>query len=595
MLKEKPVDQGDSAVAYVKNKHCRLTFFSLALMAIHTSSSYAAPLNNLPSSATPESSAQAISGNVPPPVEGPQLLPPLEQGKEVSKTPLGKEAEKITFVLKKVKLEGNTVYSTKTLSTLYQSKLNKKISIADLYLLAQSITNYYRNNGYILSRAILPPQHIRNGEVTIRIIEGYVDKVTVGGNPDGAKCIVQAYSNHIKDSRPLQLYDLEYYTMLANEIPGCAAKAVLTPSKSSVGAADVAMMTNTERFRGYISYDDYGTRYIGPQQITANIDYSSIIASGDNIDFTFAETLRDKELNYTDINYLLPITSYGLKLNFGKTRTKTHPMFVLEPADVLGINDIYYTTLSIPVVRSRTKSYTITIGINVTDVDVTVTPEVVKLYIDHIRSLYLSNVYGFTDTWYGNNLISFDVRKGLPAFGYTRDTSITAATSRPQGHADYTKISTQATRLQAITNTLSAYGLIRGQYSFNPLLASEEFVFGGNVLGRAYDPSEIIGDHGVAGTLELRYDWAATMRFLQSIQFYVYYDFGKIWNIVKTINGIKKDSATSTGVGSRFSINQHLSGNIMWTKPLTREVNAEALVGKGFAPRVFFSIQANWS
>jgi len=31
------------------------------------------------------------------------------------------------------------------------------------------------------------------------------------------------------------------------------------------------------------------------------------------------------------------------------------------------------------------------------------------------------------------------------------------------------------------------YGLFKGQWAFNPLLASEQFTFGGSQLGRGYD------------------------------------------------------------------------------------------------------------
>lgn len=582
-------------MAYAKKQFSR-TLLSLVIAGSYAHSSIAGVIQNFPASATPEAATRAITSTVRSEEQGPQLLPPLEQGGDTSKTPLGKEAERITFVLKSIKLTGNHVYSTKTLQSLYQSKLNKKISVADLYMLAQDITNYYRNNGYIISRAILPPQRIKNGVVEIKVIEGFADKVTVGGKPDGAKCIIQAYGNNIRDSRPLNLYDLEYYVMLANQLPGCQAKAVLTPSKTTPAAADIAIMTSTQRARGYVSYDNYGTRYIGPQQGTLGAEYSSLFASGDNTQFTFATAMRDKELNYSDINYRLPIFSNGLKVIAGKTRTKTHPMFVLEPVDVLGINDIYYAALEIPVIRARTKSFTITTGANVTDVDVTATPLGIKLYIDHIRSIYMSNVLGFTDRFYGNNLIALDLKKGLPAFGYSEDTNIqTAQTSRPGGHADYSKINLQLTRLQLIKGAWSLYGIARGQYAFNPLLSSEQFVFGGNLIGRAYDPSEIIGDHGAAGSLELRYDWTPGMRFLQTMQLYTFYDVGKVWNIPNIVSETKTDSATSVGIGSRFGMNQYISGNFMVTQPLSRRVAAEELIGRGRDARVFFSLQANWN
>lgn len=590
--------QGECTVAYAK-KQFRRTLLSLALVGAYLPANYAASgsniINSFPSSARTEAASRAVTSNIPA-TEGPQLLPPLQEGAESSKTPLGKQAEKITFVLKKVTLKGNHVYSTAVLSKLYKNKLNKKISVADLYLLAQNITNYYRNNGYIISRAILPPQKIKDGAVIIQVIEGFADKVTVGGDPDGARCIIQAYGNHIKDSRPLSLYDMEYYVMLANNLPGTQAKAVLTPSKTTPAAADIALMTSTQRFRGYISYDDYGTRYIGPQQVTANANYSSLIASGDNTQFTFASSARDKELNYSDINYSIPIFSKGLRVTAGKTRTKTHPMFVLEPVDVLGINDIYYAALEIPIIRARTMSYTITTGATVTDVDTTFAPIGAKLYIDHIRSIYASNVFGFTDRFYGNNLWALDLRAGLPVFGYSTDTnSNTAQTSRPGGHADYIKANLQLTRLQFIKGAWSAYGIVRGQFSGSALLSSDQFVFGGNLMGRGYDPSEIIGDNGFSGTLELRYDWNIGKNYFQGMQLYAFYDAGKIWNIPNITGQIKAISATSTGIGSRFNFNQYLSGNLMWTQPLTKQVDAEALIGKGYTPRVFFSMQANWA
>jgi len=98
--------------------------------------------------------------------------------------------------------------------------LNTMITVAELQQIVQDITNYYRNNGYILSRAVLPPQHVANGVVYVQVIEGYIDHVKVVGVPEGARPLVQAYGNRISQMRPLQLKKMEEYLLLANEIPG---------------------------------------------------------------------------------------------------------------------------------------------------------------------------------------------------------------------------------------------------------------------------------------------------------------------------------------------------------------------------------------
>ena len=166
-------------------------------------------------------------------------------------------------------------------------------------------------------------------------------------------------------------------------------------------------------------------------------------------------------------------------------------------------------------------------------------------------------------------------------------------TSRFGGDANFIKLLGQAARVQSIYGRYSAYFLVSGQYSFRPLLSSEQFSFGGSQLGRGYDPAEIIGDRGVGATAELRMDVAPGWRALQSFQPYVFYDAGKIWNIKNIINVEHTATAMSTGIGSRFVFNNYITGNLMWTQPLTRPVAAEALIGRGKNPRVFFSMVAS--
>ncbi|TAK72641.1 MAG: ShlB/FhaC/HecB family hemolysin secretion/activation protein [Gammaproteobacteria bacterium] len=523
-----------------------------------------------------------------------EVLPPITATPEKQGSPLGPQAEKITFQLNGIVLEGNHIYTTSQLEPLYRDKLHKTISVADLFNIVQSITNYYRNNGYIISRAILPPQHVKNGMVQVQVIEGFIDKVDVSGHPRGAQCLAKAYGEKIKACPPLEIKRMEYYLLLANEIPATTVKAVLSPSKTKTGAADLTLVTENKPITGYASYDDYGTRYIGPQQMTGNVAVNSMAASGDSTQFTFTKTPKGGELTYYDVNYNLPIQDTGVRATFGDTRTQTHPLFVLQPAQIDGLTNNYYTMVQYPILRSRTQNLTLRTGFNYLDSSVTTFSQ--KLYTDHLRSLDLGGTYNFADRFYGANLISSDVRQGLPLFGAThQDDPTTAQTSHPGGRGNYTKITLQLSRLQAIRGPVSLYGLFSGQWAFNPLLASEQFSFGGPQLGRGYDVAEIIGDRGAAGSLELRYDWPVQKFKIENLQFYVFYDAGEVWNIQDIPGTQKKVSGTSTGIGMRFYITQYVSGNVMWTQTLTKQVAAEELIGEGRRPRMFFSLVASWA
>jgi hemolysin activation/secretion protein len=546
----------------------------------------------LPGAAMPETVQRTLTEQQPEAV--PTAAPAVLAEKEKQKTPLGEAAKKIKFQLNGIVLEGNLVYTQQQLEPIYKDKLHKEVSVAELFDIVQNITNYYRNNGYIISRAILPPQHVKNGIVKIQIIEGFIDNVSVGGNPRGAKCMVLYYGRRIRSCPPLQISRMENYLLLANELPGTDVKAVLSPSKTKTGAADLTLMTENSLITGYMSYDNYGTRYIGPQQMTANIGFNSFLSTGDGANITYTKTPRGAELTYLDLNYSTPVSHEGTRLLFGGTGTHTRPLYVLAPSKIEGFTDNYYTNVTFPMIRSRTQSLTLRGGFNYLDSNVTTFG--FQLYTDHIRSLDAGLTYNFTDRFYGANLISTDLRQGVPLFGYTTDTNPdTATTSRPGGRADYTKIILQVSRLQAIKGPVSMYGVFSGQWAFNPLLASEQFTFGGSQLGRGYDVAELIGDKGAGGSLELRYDWAVSKFYIQNLQLYAYYDVGAIWNLKTSFGTPEKASGASAGLGARFYMNRYVTGNIMWTQVMTRKIAALELIGRGTRPRVFFSVVASFN
>lgn len=545
---------------------------------------------SLPGSVQPSQVGKAIESQQP--TQATEILPPILNQQQPVKREIPPEAEKITFQLNSVTLTGNTIYSTSQLRFIYEKELHHTIPVSKLFEIVQGITNYYRNNGYVLSRAILPPQHVKGGNVTIQIIEGYIGQIEVTGKPKGAKRMVARFGNKIKECRPLQIKRLEKYMYLANEIPGTQVRAVLAASKKQAGAADLALVTENKPVSGYFSYDNYGTRYIGPQQMTGNFTANSFLMSGDSGQITMSKTPKGGELTYIDTNYSFPVTAEGTRWQVGATRVQTHPLFILQPAQIDGVNTNFYTMINYPIIRDRSRSLTLRTGFNYLDSNVDTFT--FKLYTDHLRSLDFGLTYNFADKWNGSNLISADFRQGLPIFGYTSNTNLeTAQTSRPGGRGKYTKVAATLSRVQAIKGRWSVYGIFQGQWAFNPLLASEQFTFGGSVLGRGYDVAEIIGDRGAAGSVEIRYDYALPKLKLNYMQFYVFYDAGMMWNYEYVGGTPLKQSGTSTGIGVRFGLTNYITGNLMWTQVLTKQVAAEELIGDGKRPRVFFSLLAS--
>jgi len=547
----------------------------------------------LPSTVQPGNVGQTFN---PQPLEAPppsQALP--QQPHAPGGGAAGGQAAGIKFKLTHVVIEGNTVFTYTDLYPLFAKKVNTVITVSDLFKIVEDVTNFYRNHGYILSRAILPPQHVENGTVVIRVIEGFIKNISVIGNPRGAKDLVQAYGQNIANDRPIRVQTMEYYLLLANEVPGTTARAVLAPSKTTVGASDLNLATYNKIITGYFSYDNYGTRYVGPQEDTGSFSVNSIFRSGDTTQVTYGTTPKGRELRYFDMNMNTPIGGDGLRWTFGGNDSRTRPLFVLQPLDINGDAKTFYTSIQYPVIRTQAASLTVSGSFNYFDSQVLTTDADQLLYRDHLRPIQVGFSSTLIDHYGGNNLLSFNFKKGLNFLGATQNTSLFAQTSRPGGRGDFTKMTFNASRLQQLFWRFSFFAVTQGQYAFNPLLTSEQFGFGGSQLGRGYDSAEILGDRGLAGSGELRMDFFPGKILLQTLEMYYYYDAGVIWSI-KFNSGVKmKQSATSTGFGARFSLLKYLFGNLMFTQPLTKQVAGLQLIGNGRRPRIFFSLTAQFT
>jgi hemolysin activation/secretion protein len=109
----------------------------------------------------------------------------------------------------------------------------------------------------------------------------------------------------------------------------------------------------------------------------------------------------------------------------------------------------------------------------------------------------------------GGGLNGFSIaatRGKLDLSGLPSDLSSDDITARANGV--YSKTNYSLSRLQRLGSTTSLYASISGQRALKNLDSSEQFSLGGPTGVRAYPTGEAIGDEGVLGTLEGRWQFA---------------------------------------------------------------------------------------
>jgi len=539
---------------------------------------------NIPTVSDPGRIERSLMGQ-----PGPKFKPaPAVRETSSPPTKLGAKAAKIRFKLTRVLFQGNHLFSQTTLNYIFQPYLNKTISLPNLVALTEKVTKKYRDMGYILSRAFLPPQEIKQGVVHVQIVEGYISKVIIKGkNLNKTRFLLRAYSKKILASRPLQIHKLERYMLLANDTPGLNVQAILTPSKNIPGSADLTLVANQQRGTAYFIYNNYGTRYIGPNQETVGGSLYSLLSPGDNNSVRLSTTSRSRELQYAELVHSQPITANGVNWSMGGNYAQTKPGFVLQPLNIISRSAVLFTDFSYSL--RRTRSDTVFLHSTLNYQNITSSLSALPFYADRIRSVIAGASYQGVDRWYGINNASLDMSQGFNILG----ANFHVNQSRPEGHSQFTKALMTLSRLQELNSRFSLYAALHTQYAWQALLATEQFGFGGPDYGRGYDPSEIVGDKGLAGKFEVRLNSPLQWRALQSIEYYAFYDAGVIWNI-DNVDLPGKQSAMSTGLGARFNFIPQLSGEFFIAKPLTRQVATQVILGRnGNSARAFFQLAAH--
>lgn len=556
----------------------------ILILSLHQS--IAAELINIPNSIQPDIITRSLNDM---PLKAQSSAPELKQA-----APLHMAAKpthqgsKIKLKLNKIILEGNTVFSTAELSKIFTNQLHNHTDFNGLLNIVNDITNYYRAHGYILARAILPPQHISNGVVIIRVIEGFIAQVNLVGKTHGTANILTTYGAKIRQKHPIDVKTLEDNILLANEIPGTKVKLLLAPSKTTFGAADVNLLVEHHIIEGYLSYDNYGTRYIGPQQATAALNANSIFQSGDSTQVTFSKTPKGKELTYLNVTYHVPLDDQGIRLIIGGNESQTKPLFMADDLKLMGNAKNYYLNIKYPIIRNIMGNLYLDAGFNYLDTSM-LTMSLVPIYKDHLRTLSFGVSGSLIDQYAGNNSFYIQLKKGCSFLGASKSAD---QTSRAVGSANFGKLNFQISRLQYLFAHISVFSAFQGQYSSNSMFTEEQFGFGGSQVGRGYDAAEISGDKGISAVTELRLDFLPNINLINTIELYYFYDAGVMWNNKISAQENSKTSATATGIGTRFAFSKNVIGNLMVAQPLTKPINSLSLMGRGRAPRMLFSITA---
>lgn len=514
------------------------------------------------------------------PDTAPKTVDRIEAPVDAPKAPPKPDAQR--FRLIGAEITGSTVYTAEQLGDFYEPYLGRQISLKEVEAIVKSITEQYRKDGYFLARAIAPPQGVEFGVLRIRVVEGFIEDVKFEGKKPGRSSLFDEWAGRITSERPLRLKTLERNLLLMADIPGLTLTPAVRPIDADQGAYRLFLKLEHRPVDGFLTLDNRGTTTVGPLQTYAGVNANAVLGLLEQTRlavFTVPQT--PEELLYFEFQQTHILNGIGTQGWLSASRSSVD----IGVAGTAGKENSHGTRLTLglshPFVRSRDANFYLNLKFDAFESDKNSSTD---KFDDKLRTARIGALFNANDDFGGSNFISAEVSKGLNILGATERNS--GLKSRINGRPDFLKATLDVTRVQRLIDNWQLQVSAAGQWSPHTLLSSEEFAIGGQRFGRAYDPADISGNQGVAGSVELQFAPPFGIPGVKGYQFYGFYDLGAVWG-----SGFTRASMASAGGGFRITFLHKIDGSFEVAQTLTRP-RTPGETGSG--PRLFFSIRAQF-
>lgn len=454
----------------------------------------------------------------------PAPQPKLEDGPDLPALVPEEGETDARFILSAVAFVGVETLTAEELAATYEEYLGRTISTADAAEIANRITKVYRDAGYVLSRAFVPPQLVETGVLTVQVAEGQVVEVELTG-ADRLGTDLSAYTAAIEREAPLTLGTLERNILLIGDISGInVERSNLEEVEEGSGRFRLTLALDYDAQDATVYADNRGTPAVGRLQTWVSGGTNSLFGLGERIQVgVFTVPNQPEELLYKEVSYQQPLGSAGTEAHLSASHS------AIDAGNDLGLLDTHSTStrfalrMSHPVVRSRTENLWINGFLEYRNAQEYQSGA--ENFDDRLRVARLRFNYNRSgETFFSSALLRLS--QGLDVLGASKERS--GPLSRTDGDPKFFKVSAEASHAHTLYGGLSAQVSAIGQKSANGLLAAEEFALGGSRFGRAYDFAEITGEDGVAGALELRYTFDDVGDFFEFLQVYSFFDMGAV-------------------------------------------------------------------
>jgi hemolysin activation/secretion protein len=432
-----------------------------------------------------------------------------------------------------------------------QPLTNQALTVAQINSAADLVTQAYREAGFMLAQAVVLPQVIDNGIITITINEGNLQKLefTSAASSSVPSVVQSGVSQAVRVGEAVNAKHLEEALLLGNDVPGRGVSNAEITFDSPV-AESASMRINYQpapRLQGLISLDNGGNRYTGKTRVIGQLQWNEPFSAGDQLALTLLST--GSKLNYAQVGYRVPLS---LRATLGASASVLqYELCCQNPGtEITGSAKAASIDLAYNLRMERREKLFLLASLDTKTLQselntVEQTDRQVSALSLGMRGSSESSS-GALRSW------ALGLRAGQAELANLADLAADTLAARTQGR--FSKITGSFYQNQALSSGWTWLAQARGQASLeHNLEGSEKFVLGGPDGVRAYPSGEGVGDKGWLASIEVRYSVAAA----QGLSLLGFVDGGGVSRYSKNAslilgNQINSYSLAGSGLGLRY-------------------------------------------
>lgn len=518
-------------------------------------------------------------------------------GKPGTAKPAAAAAAPVRFDIDEFRVEGADSLPQIDVETAVYPYLGPGRSAADVEKARTALEKAYHDKGLQTVGVAVPQQDATRGFIVLKVTENRVGNVRVKGSryfdlakiKKGAPSLQEGALPDIKDVTQ----DLTGLNRWADRRVTPAFRAGVTP-----GTVDVDLnVDDTFPLHGSAELNNRQSPSTTPLRETYTAHYDNLWQRGDSFTVTYQDApLNRKDAQVVSGSYLartdydwLNVLVYGLK--------SWSDVATVGGSDVVGPGAVIGGRAVIALPTAGELVQTVSLGVDYKNFEQTL-----SLAGDAFSSpvTYAPLVASYGATWQGDGRLTqlnATMTAGLRGIGSSLDEF---DAKRFGATPSFFRVNGDVSHTQDIPGGAQFFAKMQGQVADQPLVSSEQLSLGGQDTVRGYLESEVLGDYGVVGTLELRSPSVASY-FEQKLEnplgepikfnvfnewrFYAFTDVGYAGIHDPLPDQQSEFDLASYGIGTQFKTINHFNGVFFIAMPL---VNQQATLANH--PRFSFRI-----